>query len=101
LIKLAGTQPTPNTSGRKTYSRTPFSHQGRSGLRTVLYFATLHMLTHNEAIQQHYQRLTTRTPQPLPKMQAVGACMNKVLWYAWHVVTHQEFYDPQHWHTRP
>jgi transposase len=101
LIKLAGTQPTPNTSGRKTYSRTPFSHQGRSGLRTVLYFATLQMLTHNEAIQHHYQRLTTRTPHPLPKMQAVGACMNKVLWYAWHVVTHHEFYDPQHWHTRP
>ncbi len=97
LIKLAGTQPTPNTSGRKTYSRTPFSHQGRSGLRTVLYFATLQMLTHNEAIHHHYQRLTTRTPHPLPKMQAVGACMNKVLWYVWHVVTHHEFYDPHRW----
>jgi transposase len=99
LIKLAGTQPTPNTSGRKAYSPTPFSHQGRSGLRTVLYFTTLHLLTRNDAIHYHYQRLTTRAQHPLPKMQAVGACMNKVLWYAWHVVKHREFYDPQRWRT--
>ncbi len=97
LIKLAGTQPTPNTSGRKTYSRTPFSHQGRSRLRTVLYFTTLRLLTRNEAIQHHYQRLTTRPTHPLPKMQAVGACMNKLLWYVWHVVKRQEYYDPDHW----
>jgi transposase len=97
LIKLAGTQPTPNTSGRKAHSPTPFSHQGRSGLRTLLFFTTLHLLTRNEAIQHHYQRLITRPQHPLPKMQAVGACMNKLLWYAWHVVTHQVVYDPQHW----
>jgi hypothetical protein len=97
LIKLAGTQPTPNTSGRKTTSLTPFSHQGRSGLRTVLYFTTLRLLTRNDAIHAHYQRLTTRPQHPLPKMQALGACMNKLLWYAWHVVKHEDFYDPDHW----
>jgi transposase len=68
LIKLAGTQPTPNTSGRKITSLTPFSHQGRSGLRTVLYFATLRLLTRNDAIRAHYRRLTTRPQHPLPKM---------------------------------
>jgi hypothetical protein len=31
--------------------------------------------------------------------QAVGACMNKLLWYAWHVVKHEEFYNPDHWRT--
>jgi transposase len=97
LIKLAGTQPTSDTSGRKTYSATPFSHQGRSELRTVLYFITLRLITRNEAIAYHYQRFTTRLTHPLPKMQAVGACMNKVLWYAWHVVKHREFYDAQRW----
>jgi transposase len=97
LIKLAGTQPTPNTSGRKTYSPTPFSHQGRSGLRTVLYFITLRLIRQNEALAYHYQRLTTRAEHPLPKMQAIGACMNKVLWYAWHVVNRRELYDPQRW----
>lgn len=97
LIKLAGTQPTPNTSGRKTFSATPFSHQGRSGLRTVVYFITLRLIRQNEALHHHYQRLTTRPDHPLPKMQAIGACMNKFLWYVWHVVKHRERYDPQHW----
>ena len=99
LIKLAGTQPTPNTSGRKTYSPTPFSHQGRSGLRTVLYFIALRLIRQNDAIGYHYQRLTTRAEHPLPKMQAIGACMNKLLWYAWHVVKRRELYDPQRWQT--
>lgn len=98
LIKLAGTQPTPNTSGRKTYSPTPFSHQGRAGLRTVLYFTTLRLIQQNDALRHHYGRLTTRTIHPLPKMQAIGACMNKLLWYAWHVVKRRDPYDPDHWH---
>jgi transposase len=99
LIKLAGTQPTPNRSGRKSFSATPFSHQGRSGLRTVLYFVTLRLIRQNEALQHHYQRLTTRAEHPLPKMQAIGACMNKFLWYAWHVVKQRDWYDAQHWRT--
>jgi transposase len=99
LIKLAGTQPTPNTSGRKTYSATPFSHQGRSGLRTVLYFIALRLITQNDALHYHYQRLTTRAEDPLPKMQALGACMNKLLWYTWHVVKRREMYDPHRWQT--
>ncbi len=97
LIKLAGTQPTPNTSGRKTFSRTPFSHQGRSRLRTVLYFITLRLIQQNDALVHHYQRLTTRPEHPLLKMQAIGACMNKFLWYAWHVVKCRERYDAQRW----
>lgn len=99
LIKLAGTQPTPNTSGRKTYSPTPFSHQGRSGLRTVAYFITLRLIRQNDALHYHYQRLTTRPEHPLPKMQAIGACMNKLLWYVWHVAKRREWYDPQRWRT--
>lgn len=99
LIKLAGTQPTPNTSGRKTFSATPFSHQGRSGLRTVLYFIALRLITQNDALHYHYQRLTARAEEPLPKMQALGACMNKLLWYAWHVVKRREMYDPHRWQT--
>jgi len=33
----------------------------------------------------------------LTKMEAVGACMNKLLWYVWHVGHHREFYDPEMW----
>ncbi len=67
LIKLAGTQPTPNPSGRKRHSLTSRSHQGRGRLRTVLYFTTLRLLIRNEAIQYHYRRLTTRATRPLSK----------------------------------
>jgi transposase len=101
LIKLAGTQPTPNTSGRKAHSPTPFSRQGRSGLRTALFFSTLALLHHNDALHYHYRRLTTRPEHPLPKMQALGACMNKLLWYAWHVVKYREPYDPDRWRQLP
>jgi transposase len=99
LIKLAGTQPTPNTSGRQAHSPTPFSRQGRSGLRTALFYMTLSLLRRNEALHYHYQRLTRRPQHPLPKMQALGACMNKLLWYAWHAVRYREFYDAQRWRT--
>jgi transposase len=74
LIKLAGTQPTPKSSGRAQRARTPFSKQGRSRLRLVLFWATLRLLSRNSAIAHHYQRLQRREKQPLNKMQAIGAC---------------------------
>jgi transposase len=37
-VKLAGTQPVPNSSGRKSRSKTPMSHKGRPRLRTALFF---------------------------------------------------------------
>jgi transposase len=97
LIKLAGTQPTPKSSGRAQRARTPFSKQGRSRLRMVLFWATLRLLSRNSAIAHHYQRLQRRSERPLTKMQAIGACMNKLLWYVWHVSHAREMYDPEHW----
>jgi hypothetical protein len=58
LIKLAGTQPVPNTTGRKTRSKTPMSHKGRSRLRTVLFFAVLRLVQVDPvfaACYEHYQ----------------------------------------------
>jgi len=97
LIKLAGTQPTPKASGRARRAKTPFSKQGRSRLRLVLYWATLRLLSRNAAIGHHYQRLQQRAQRPLTKMEAVGACMNKLLWYVWHVGHVREVYDPERW----
>ena len=99
LIKLAGTQPTPNASGRRRRAKTPFSKHGRARLRWVLYWATLRLLRHNDAIAYHYQRLCTRPQQPLTKMEALGACMNKLLWYVWVTGHHQRPYDPNLWQT--
>jgi transposase len=97
LIKLAGTQPTPKASGRARRSKTPFSKQGRSRLRLVLYWATLRLLSRNAALAHHYRRLQRRAQRPLTKMEAVGACMNKLLWYVWHVAHRRELYDPEFW----
>lgn len=99
LIKLAGTQPTPNISGRYERHHTPFSKQGRSRLRFTLFWATLQLLKRNAAIAYHYHRLQTRAQQPLTKMEAIGACMNKLLWYIWHTGYYQERYDPERWRT--
>lgn len=99
LIKLAGTQPTPNASGRSRRSKTPFSKHGRARLRWVLYWATLHQLSRNDAIAYHYRRLQTRPRQPLTKMEALGACMNKLLWYVWCTGHDRVTYDPKLWQT--
>ena len=50
LIKLAGTQPTPKSTGRAHRTHTPFSKQGRSRLRKALFWATLRLLSRNGAI---------------------------------------------------
>ncbi len=99
LIKLAGTQPTPKVSGRFRRGQTPFSKQGRSRLRLVLYWATLRLLSRNAALAYHYRRLQSRPQQPLTKMEAVGACMNKLLWYVWRTGHYREAYDPDRWQT--
>jgi transposase len=97
LTKLAGTQPTPNETGHYHRSLTPFSKQGRSRLRAALFWATLHMLRHNDAIAYHYQRLQTRKQRPLEKMEALGACMNKLLAYVWATGHNRVRYTPDLW----
>ena len=94
-IKLAGTQPVPNTSGRKTRSRTPISHKGRSQLRTTLYFAVLQLIQKDPAFAQVYQHFQIRKKNPLTKMQAVVAVMNKLLRVLWALIQHQTYYDPE------
>lgn len=93
LVKLAGIQPTPNQSGRKTRSATPMSGKGRPRLRTVLYFASLRLIQHDPAFAQLYQQLQQRKRNPLTGMQALGAVMNKTLHVLWSLIRQQTFYD--------
>ena len=95
-VKLAGIQPVPNTSGRKTRSRTPMSHKGRPRLRTALYFAVLRLVQVDEAFAREYQRFQQRERNPLTKMQALGALMNRLLRILWALVRHQRLYDPHY-----
>jgi len=93
--KLAGIQPTPDTSGRKHYSRTPMSHQGRPALRTMLYFTVLRLIQIDAGFAHAYHTLQHRQPNPLTKMQAIGALMNKLSRVLWAVVQQPTFYQPQ------
>ena len=94
LIKLAGTQPVPNLSGRKSRSRTPMSHKGRPRLRTALYFAVMRLVQVDDTFKRQYQRFQEREKNPLTKMQALGALMNKLLRILWSLMNHQTLYNP-------
>jgi len=94
LIKLAGTQPVFNASGRKTRSKTPMSHKGRPRLRTALFFAVMRLVQVDETFARTYQRLRQREENPLTKMQALGALMNKLLRILWALIQKRTLYDP-------
>jgi transposase len=93
-VKLAGIQPAPNISGKKQRSQTPMSHQGRSRLRTLLYFTCLRMVQYDPHFAQLYSALQRRPKNPLTKMQALGVLMNKLLHILWALIHDQTFYDP-------
>jgi len=94
LIKLAGTQPVPNSSGRKNRSRTPMSHKGRPRLRTALYFAVLRLIQSDETFIRQYERFQQRPQNALCKMEAIGALMNRLLRVVWALMHQRTFYDP-------
>ena len=92
LIKLVGTQPVPNTSGRKGRSKTPMSHKGRSRLRTALFFAVMRLVRIDATFARQYQQLQSREKNPLTKMQALGVLMNKLLRIVWALMKNRTFY---------
>jgi transposase len=94
LIKLAGTQPVPNVSGRRSRSATPMSHKGRPRLRTTLFFAVMRLVRLDAAFAREYLRFQCRPKHPLTKMEALGALMNKLLRILWALMRYQRLYDP-------
>ncbi len=51
----------------------------RPGLRWVCWRAALSLLRHNPVFREAYQRWTQRAEHSLTKMEALGACMHKLL----------------------
>jgi transposase len=96
LIKLAGTNPSRRDSGQTVGRGQRMSHRGRAGLREVLYLATLSCLQHNPRIRAPYDRLIQRADRPLPKMPALGACMNKLLLDAFAAMSRREAFQLDH-----
>lgn len=95
LVKLAGLNPSRHESGTLV-GRTPMTHRGRAGLRAVVYMATVSCIQHNPRLKAHYDRLVQRPTRPLPKMQALGACMTKLLLYAFAVMKRRQAFDADH-----
>lgn len=101
LCKLAGTIPGRKQTGTAD-PRTGMTHRGRSRLRALLYMATLAGIQHNPRLAAHYDRLIHRAERPLTKMAALGACMNKLLLYAFAVMKHRRAFDVDHrWKEAP
>jgi transposase len=96
LIKLAGTNHSRRDTGQRVDRQQGMTHRGRSGLRQALYMATLSCLQHNPRIRAHFDRLVAREERPPPRMQAFGACMNKLLLYAFAVMKKREVFDAEH-----
>ena len=96
LVKLAGTNPTRNETGERTGGYQAMSHRGRAGLRQVAYMATISCLAHNVRLRAHYDRLVSRPERPLAKMTALGACMNKLLLWAFAVMSKRRAFELDH-----
>lgn len=95
-IKLAGTQPVSNTSGRKNSSHTPMSRKGRPRLRTMLFFAVMRLVQVDDAFARKYLHFQQRKKNPLTKIQALGALMNRLLRILWSLVRYRRLYDPNY-----
>ncbi len=95
-ITLAGTNPSRRDTGQTVGRGQRMSRRGRAGLREVLYLATRSCLQHNPRIRAHDDRLIQRADRPVPKMQALGACMNKLLLYACAVMSRREAFQLDH-----
>jgi len=96
LVKLAGTNPSRRDSGLTVGRIQSMTHRGRAGLREVVFLATLSCLQHNSRLRAHYDRLIQREERPLTKMQAIGACMNKLLLYAFAVMKRRQTFESSH-----
>lgn len=92
--KLAGSQPAPDTSGQKQSGRTPMSRKGRPRLRTTIFYAVLYLIRRDELFIRKYRYLQQRKRNPLTRMEAIGALMNKLLRILWSLVKNQTYYDP-------
>lgn len=93
-IKFAGTQPTPDSSGRHAANKTPMSHKGRSALRLHLFMACLRLIQFNPTFASYYNYYQHRPQNPLTKMQALGVLMNKLLKILWALIHHQQSFQP-------
>jgi len=92
--KLAGLNLKENSSGGKQ-GRTRITKRGRPGLRSLLYQASLVIVTRNPQLKALFQHLKTRKDNPLKPKQALVAISCKLLRVLYTLVTKKRYYSPE------
>jgi transposase len=91
-----GLAPAEFQSGKSVKKHTRLSKAGNARLRTALYLPTLTAIRFNPVLKGFYERLLTAGK---PKMQAVGACMRKLVMICYGVLKNRKPFDPK-WSSR-
>ncbi len=86
-----GLSPREFKSGSSVRGRTRLSESGNARLRTALYLPTLTAVRFNPALKAFFDRLVAAGK---PKMQAVGACMRKLVMICYGVLRNRAPFDP-------
>ena len=92
----AGLSPREFRSGSSVRGRTRLSKSGNARLRKALYLPTLTAIRFNPVLKGFFDRLVAAGK---PKMQAVGACMRKLVMICYGVLKNRQPFDPQ-WSSR-
>ena len=91
-----GLAPREFQSGKSVRKRTRLSKAGNARLRAALYLPTLAAIRFNPVLRAFFDRLVAAGK---PKMQAVGACMRKLVMLCYGVLKNRQPFDP-HWASR-
>ena len=86
-----GLAPREFRSGTSVRKRTRLSKAGNARLRKALYLPTLTAIRFNPLLKGFYERLVAAGK---PKMQAVGACMRKLMMLCYGVLKNRAPFDP-------
>ena len=86
-----GLAPREFKSGTSVKKRTRLSKAGNARLRTALYLPTLTAIRFNPVLRQFFARLVAAGK---PRMQAVGACMRKLVMLCYGVLKNRAPFDP-------
>ena len=86
-----GLAPREFRSGESVRKRTRLSKAGNARLRTALYLPTLTAIRFNPVLKAFFDRLVKAGK---PKMQAVGACMRKLVMICYGVLKNRKPFDP-------
>jgi len=93
IQKLAGLALVESSSG-KHKGQTTISKRGRSRLRALLFQAVLPLVAKNTEFREMHKYYTTRTKNPLKKMQSMIALCCKLIRVFYAVLKNGVIYDP-------